>query len=259
MFTKLLNSLRLPETQNVDLDDPSTTELHAQIIQTKPFLKRTYQSFYKKFLRIVDENPNGQYVELGSGGGFIHEVIPKVVRTDILPLKNIDLVLNVERLPFRDQSVDAFFMINVFHHIKRPVCFLEEMQRCLKPQGKIAMVEPANTLWGRFVYQNFHHESFDPHDGWSIKGTGPLSDANGALPWIVFCRDRAQFETTIQYLKIDRIQYHTPFCYLLSGGFSYKQLFPSFLYLIVAAVEKILFPLGRYLGMFFTIELQKRV
>lgn len=48
-------------------------------------------------------------------------------------------------MPFQDKSVSAFMMIDVLHHIKDSRQFFKEMQRCLKPGGKIVMIEPANT------------------------------------------------------------------------------------------------------------------
>jgi hypothetical protein len=85
------------------------------------------------------------------------------------------------------------------------------------------MIEPGNTVWRRFVYQNFHHETFDPKVGWVFESKGPLSTANGAIPWIVFHRDRAMFLEQYPDFKIIKTQFHTPFRYLLSGGFTLRQ------------------------------------
>ena len=56
------------------------------------------------------------------------------------------------------------------------------------------MIEPWNNPWAKWVYQNLHHEPFDPNAGWTLPASGPLSGANGALPWILFERDRKKFE-----------------------------------------------------------------
>ena len=51
------------------------------------------------------------------------------------------------------------------------------------------------TRWSRWIYGRFHHEPFDPQRAdWEFPLSGPLSGANGALPWIIFQRDREQFE-----------------------------------------------------------------
>lgn len=161
-------------------------------------------------------------------------------------------------MPFENESVRAFFMIDVLHHIKKPRSFFVEAQRCLKKGGKIVMIEPANTLWGRFIYKNFHHEMFDTKAEWEMDKTGPLSDANGALAWIIFQRDREIFDSEFGSLKILNISFHTPFRYLLSGGLSFRQLVPSFQYGFVKFLEVCLSPLNRWVGMFETIVLEKR-
>jgi len=255
---KILEWLKLPQTRHIeDLDDPAVTLLHAQVIQGKPFLKKTYIDFYRRFLKAVPCPEGKVLVELGSGGGFIKDVIGNVVTSDILNLPNVDKIFSAVEMPFEQGSVDAFFMIDVLHHIADPKAFFTETLRCLKIGGKVVMIEPANTLWSRFIYRNFHHEVFDTEAGWGLEKAGPLSQGNGALPWIIFFRDLKMFEREFPSLKIVRMRAHTPFCYLLSGGLTLRQLVPSFAYPAVKAVEYLLSPANNLLGMFQTIELEK--
>jgi len=259
--------LKQPETQNIkDLDDPAATLLHAKIIRKKPFLKKVYIDFYKQFEKALRPHVKrgAKYleeqvlVELGSGGGFIKEIMPNVITSDILELPNVDKVFSVVDMPFDQASVDAFFMFDVLHHITDPRAFFTEALRCLKAGGKIVMIEPANTLWSRFIYKNFHHELFDLQAKWELAEIGPLSHGNGALPWIIFSRDRKIFEKEFPSLRIVSMCNHTPLRYLLSGGLTLRQLVPSFTYSAVKAIEYLLFPLNNLLGMFQTIELQKQ-
>ena len=149
-------------------------------------------------------------------------------------------------------------MLNVIHHIHDNRLFFKEVERCLKNKGMLVSIEPANTLWGRFIYQNFHHdEDFDPKGGWTLKSQKALSDANGALPWIIFIRDRKKFEKLFPRLKIVKVIPHTPLRYLVSGGVSHRQLLPSWMYSIVKGVEEVSSPLNKYIGMFYTIEIEK--
>ena len=250
--------LKLPEKRRIkDLDDPAATMLHADIVQKKPFLKKLYIDFYKQFQKVITEPETKVLIELGSGGGFIKEVVDNVITSDILKLPNVDKVFSAIKMPFEDTSVDAFFMFDVLHHITDPRAFFKEALRCLKPAGKIVMIEPANTLWSRFIYKNFHHELFDPEAQWGLKEIGPVSHGNGAMPWIIFSRDRKTFEKEFPRLQIVRMCNHTPLRYLLSGGLTLRQLLPSFTYPLIKAVEYILSPLNNLLGMFQTIELQK--
>ncbi len=254
-----IDKLKLPSIDLADnLDTPERALWHGKIIQQKIFLRNLYIDFYRQFQTAIKGRPvDGCFVELGSGGGFIKEIIPNVITSDILPIPTVDKHFSVLQMPFPCISVDAFLMINVFHHIPNPSLFLQEAQRCLKKGGKIVMIEPANTFFSRFIYQNFHHEPFDPQGEWSFPSQGPLSSANGALPWIIFYRDRKRFIQEFPNLKIIGLFPHTPFRYLLSGGLSYKQLVPAGSFQLFTIFEKLLSPLFTFCGMFLTIELEK--
>jgi len=255
---KIPDRLKLVESQDIqDLDDPQTTLLHSQIIQKKPLLRRLYTDFYRRLKEAAGPTEGKKLVEIGSGPGFIKQVIPNVITSDILELPGLDRVFSASDMPFEDESIDGIVMFDVLHHLSRPADFFSEANRCLKTGGKIAMIEPANTLWGRFIYKNFHHESFDTEAVWTLPKSGPLSCSNSALAWIIFERDREKFVKEFPSLKIVRIKYHTPLGYLLSGGFTLRQLAPSFCYPIIKTVEYALVPFNNLLGMFETIELQK--
>ena len=52
-------------------------------------------------------------------------------------------------------------MLDVLHHLERPIEFLEEASRVLKPGGRLAMIEPAMTTLARRFYHRFHDEPVD--------------------------------------------------------------------------------------------------
>lgn len=238
-----------------NLDDSKTINLHKALIKQKFFLYKFYVKAYQQFKK---KSKNlSPIVELGSGGGFLKEIIPLAITSDIVKASGIDKVFSAEKMPFKDQSIGAFLMLNVLHHIKNPQQALKEMERCLKKDGKIIMTETYNSLLGRLIYQNFHHENFNPQAGWKITGKGRLSDANVALPWIIFIRDRPKFEKKFPNLKIVKIEPHTPLLYLVSGGLSKWQFLPNFIYPLLERVEKILNPFNNLFCMFATIEIQK--
>lgn len=256
---KLLDRLRLPESTRIsDLDDPSNIHIIRNIIKRKPFLKKIYESFYQDMLqRCLTAPPTGDFIEMGSGAGFIKKLAPHVITSDVLPYDGVDLVFSALDIPLKESSVSAFLMIDVLHHIKDSVRFFEEMQRCLKTGGKIVMIEPANTPWSTFIYTRFHHEPFEPSGKWGFDEGGPLTGANMAIPWIIFFRDTNLFSSEFPQLKVRSIQIHTPFRYLLSGGLSLRQLLPSFFYPMICLIEWLLSPFNRYIGIFMTIELEK--
>ena len=136
--------------------------------------------------------------------------------------------------------------------------FLSEANRVLHEDGKLIMIEPAKSLWGSFIYSAFHHESFNPKGTWQNPDSGPLSGANGYLPWIVFIRDKDIFIKTFPKLVIEEITFHTPLRYLLSGGLSYKQFVPDFSYKFFKAMDSFLASVSWQLSMFMTIKIRKK-
>lgn len=237
------------------LDNKGTIALHGKLIKNKKLLNTFYLAAYKQFEQT--SFPEGKVIELGSGGGFIKKIMPKVVTSDVVSGVGIDKVFGAEEMPFQSKGVSGLVMLNTFHHIKDPGKAMGEFERCLKPGGKIVMVEPWNSFWGRFIYKTFHHEDFDPTASWKIKGKGRLSGANGALPWIVFDRDRDKFEKKYKKLKINHVIPHSPLIYLLTGGLSKWKLVPDFTIGGVMLIEKLLSPFNKYLGMFVSIEIEK--
>lgn len=258
MLHTLRNFIKESALKNLDYDDPKARELHKQIILKKPLLYEIYSNFYHEFRHIAQKVPQeGLLVEIGSGGGFIKKFIPTVITSDIIDLPDIDKVFSAEKIEFNDSSVSAFFLLNVFHHIKSPRKFIYEVQRCLKPNGELVLIEPSNTFWGRFIRKNIHHEPYDTSAGWELDGSRPMSDCNLALPWIVFIRDRNTFEKEFPHLKIIRYESKWPLKYLLSGGINYKSIIPSFLIPLVRFAEHIISPLNQFLGMHLIIEIKK--
>lgn len=246
----------LKEKKSDHLDAPSTTLEHREILLRKPFLKKIYEEWYQSFIQILPELPDGKLVEIGSGGGFLKDLLPEVVTSDILPLPHCDLTFAAEEMPFDDDRVSAIFMIDVLHHIPDCERFFKEAERVLAPGGEIFMIEPANTAWGRFIYTHLHHEPFDPErETWQFETEGPLSGANGALPWMVFTRDIDTFHERFPRLECCAIKTHTPFRYLMTGGLSYKSAVPGFSFGAVSFIEKAF----SGLGMFQTIRVKKRI
>ncbi len=239
------------------LDDPRATLEHRDIILNKPFLKKLYTDWYLVFEKSLSGFKNGNYIEIGSGGGFIKEIYPSIITSDILELPNVDKVFSAEKIPFDNNTLDGIMMLNVFHHIPNPHLFLLEAMRTLKKGRKIVMIEPANSLLGRFIYKKFHHEPFDEKGGRTINPGNPLSNSNQALPHIYFERDVLIFSKEYPALKINKIKYHSPFAYIISGGVSRSAMLPFLFYPIIKGIEFLLSPISKQIGLFCTIEIEK--
>jgi SAM-dependent methyltransferase len=257
MFKDTIKSiLAHPRIRDSNIDDPGTTLCHSQIIQKKSFLKKVYLQWYDSILRSMGENTTGSVLELGSGAGFLKDVLPDLITSEILRVPHVDIVLDGHYLPFVKAALSGIVMIDVFHHLPNANLFFSEASYCVKPGGRIVMIEPWTTSWSRRVYQYLHHEPFDPDSKeWHFQKTGPLSGANQALAWIVFKRDRTKFEQEFPQWHIREIELHTPFSYLLSGGVSFRSLIPGWLFDLVRRIEAKLTPWMDVWAMFATITL----
>lgn len=256
MVGGLRRLLALPATRDRDLDDPRTTALRRQIIQGKPFLRALYTDFYQEFLAARGRAPVGPCLEVGSGAGFLKQLMPGVITSDVFLVPGLDLVLDAQQMPFADGSLACLFLLDVLHHVPAPLKFLQEAARCLRPGGRVVMIEPAHTTFSRPIYTRLHYEPFAPHAGWELTAGGPLSGSNQALAWILFCRDREQVLARVPGLQLSGLRLHTPLAYLLSGGVSLRSLLPGWAFGPVRALERLLAPLHRWLAMFMTVELE---
>ncbi|MGH8458125.1 MAG: class I SAM-dependent methyltransferase [Nevskiales bacterium] len=251
--------LAYPLTRGLDLDDPRTTQLRRRIIAEKPFLRALYREWYA---RIAQALPDGEepVLELGSGAGFLDEYVPGLITSEVFHCDGVRAVLNGHRLPFADASLRAIVMTDVLHHLPAARRFFREAARCVRRGGAVIMIEPWATPWSRFIYTRLHHEPFQADvKEWEFPSSGPLSGANGALPWIIFERDRAQFEREFPEWSIQGIELLTPFRYLLSGGISMRSLMPGWSFGAWRLLERGLSPWLPQLAMFARITLRREV
>ena len=255
----LLHSLLAhPRTRHFDLDDPRTTECRRDIIREKPFLKRVYDDWYR-LISAALPNDQGPVLELGSGAGFLREFVPReLITSERFYCAGVDAILDAQALPLEGGSLRGIVMTDVLHHLPRVRAFFREAERTLRPGGIIVMIEPWVTTWSQWVYTRLHHEPFRPEArDWEFPDAGPLSSANGALPWIVFVRDRASFEREFPGLRIETITPFMPFRYLVSGGVSLRPSMPAWTYSGWSRLETSLAPLMHRWAMFAFIVLRR--
>jgi len=246
-----------PLTVSLDLDSPETTRRRKQVISSKPFLKAIYNEWYAMLGRALPPG-DGAVLELGSGAGYCGDFIPGLITSELFVCPDIRVVADAVRLPFPKNSLRAIVMTDVLHHMPQVRRFFAEALRCVRPGGKILMIEPWVTSWSRFVYARFHHEPFHPDaTTWEFNSSGPLSDANIALPWIIFERDRNDFEKEFPEFSIEMNRPFMPFRYIVSGGVGMRSLMPGFTHSAWAALERALEFEMKRLGMFAFLELRK--
>jgi SAM-dependent methyltransferase len=258
MLATLKRWLAHPLTRDLDIDDPRTTALRRRIIAEKRGLRRVYARWYDQLVRHIPKG-NGAALELGSGGGYLADRVEDVITSDVFVIPGLNLVADARKLPFDTNSLRSIVMVDVFHHIPDSSAFLVDAVRCLRSGGTVVMIEPWATTFSTLIYRYLHHEPFEREAvDWMFPATGPLSAANGALPWMVFERDAALFAQVFPELAIRRIEPTTVITYLLSGGVSMRSLVPDVLWFAAEALEWLLRPLRRRAAMFALIVLERR-
>jgi SAM-dependent methyltransferase len=258
MVERIKRLLAHPATRDLGIDDPRTTQRRRSIIQSNRFLRRIYDEWYQSICASIPPGA-GSVLELGSGAGFLAQYVPGLIASEVFLCRDIQLVLDGRRLPFSSGSLKAIAMVDVLHHVPDNRAFFGEAQRCLRSGGTIVMIEPWVSTWSRPIYTRLHHEPFDPDaKDWTFPQSGPLSGANGALPWIVFERDRRAFEAEFTELEIRTVRPFMPFRYLVSGGVSMRPMMPAATFPIWRALESVLCTWPQHWSMFAFVQLTRR-
>jgi len=208
----------------------------------------------------IIENSKG--IEVGAGTGLSKEFIKcnNFLITDYaenpwLDSKMVD-ALNTK---IDSNSLDFIISSNMIHHVPYPTLFFEEMNRILKPGGKLIIQEINCSNSMRFLLKLMRHEGYDftinvfnktlictdPNDLWS---------ANCAIPNLLF-DDIEKFKKNIPYFKILHTSHSEFFLFINSGGVISKTLhipLPNIVNKIIVYIDNILckispsfFPLQR--------------
>ena len=203
---------------------------HRGVWEQKETIRLLYRDFHR---RLLDSCPAGRVLDIGGGTAHIKDVRSDIVSTDILLFPGIDVVADAHRLPFPDESFMGVVMLDVLHHLERPIEFLEEASRVLKPGGRLAMIEPAMTPLARRFYDYFHAEPVDmdadPFADVAINPDRDPFDANQAIPTLLFATSAAcrRVEEVIPSLRVRSVDWLSLFAYPMSGGFQSWSLMPA--------------------------------
>ena len=215
--------------------------IHRAQWEKKKAVRLLYRDFHRQLL---ESCPEGRVLDIGGGTAHIKEFRPDIVSTDILLFPGIDVVADAHRLPFRNEFFAGVVMLDVLHHLERPIEFLKEASRVLKPGGRLAMIEPAMTTLARRFYDRFHEEpvdmNADPFAPVAINPGRDPFDANQAIPSLLFATApaRRRVELTIPSLRVRSVEWQSLFAYPMSGGFQKWSLIPAALVGPMLALEK---------------------
>lgn len=214
--------------------------LHRSVWERKETLRVLYHDYHR---RLMAACPEGRLLDIGGGTAHLKESRQDVISIDVLRFPGIDLVADAHRLPFRDAAFAGAVMLDVLHHLERPLEFLQEASRVLQPGGRLAMIEPAMTPLARHFYTHFHEEpvemDVDPFQPVAINPDRDPFDSNQAIPTLLFARQaaRARVERSVPGLRVRSVDWLSLFAYPLSGGFQPWTLMPAKLTQPVVALE----------------------
>jgi SAM-dependent methyltransferase len=266
MIKQIFNYLKENNISKKNIDSKNRIDIHETVIKKKKILAGVFRYyhkiFYQKFKNLSLNNYNdGILLELGSGVYPIKRSYPKILSSDIIHSNNLDLVINAENINLPDNSIDALFGQNIFHHISNPYKFFDSSLLKLKKGGIVVLLEPSNSLLSKILHKNMHQsEIYDEKQlNWIRANNGPMTNANQALSTIIFIRDRDIFEKKYPNFEIIEIKNCKKYLhYLFSGGLNFKQLWPDKLAFLLDIFEFILTPLKNLLAVHHIIILRKK-
>jgi SAM-dependent methyltransferase len=255
--------LREPLLDGIDIDGEQRIAVHRRILERKPMLKAVFDEIYRLLLDLDARHfrGEGRRVEIGAGVSAFKQMCPDLLTTDVVPAPHLDMVLDAHAMALPDASVRALFGIHCFHHFHDPEAFFRELLRVCVPGGGCVLVEPYHgPLAARFYERVFETETFDRTQREWTSDASVMDNANQALSWIVFERDRERFERTFPGLEIvEQRRLHNHVRYLLSGGLNFRQLAPTFTTPLWRGLEWMMAPLGHLTALHHVIVLRKRV
>jgi len=236
-------------------DPEEMTGVQTEILSKKKLLLFWYRGIYQ----YIKKNLSGETVtvEMGSGSSLLWEHIPGLIRSNILFIKENDLVFSAFNMPFKDSSVGNIVLINVLHHLQDPVAFLKETERVLKPGGRVLISDPYISCLSYPIWHYLHPENCDTKNiGFNNTGDiNPMIDANSATATnMFFVKDSS---LSGHQLELVKVELHSKFLYWVAGGYNFPQFIPTCFTPMVRLAEKVFSPLDKWLASFMYVILEK--
>lgn len=176
----------------------------------------------------------GACLEIGAGIGVARDFFPEAVRSDLVKTEYVDCAMSAYDIRPGDCGDWAnVFAVDVLHHLRSPFHFFASAAEQLAPGGRIILIEPAATCWGRVFYRCCHHEPIRPDEVKPPFEFEPNGDdgefANMGMGVGLFERQRAVTDRRLAELglRCHSLHYRDVLAYPLTGGYSKPQCLPT--------------------------------
>lgn len=220
-------------------------------------LRSLYGSLYQHMGQHMLPGPS---LEIGSGIGAIKTFLPKVTTSDITRTPYVDCACSAYDIgadhrsttPGARESTDQLSLwqnilaLDVLHHLCRPFDFFASAAAALHHGGRIILMEPAATPFGLAFYRLFHGEPITPLAIQPPFVFDPASDtgtfANMAMAQSLFVTHRETVDSRLHQLglRVSHLSYRDVIAYPLTGGYSSRQLVPTFAIRLLIRIESLL-------------------
>lgn len=247
---KILKKIEFSEDQNKMMSIASTKTAieHFNTSKSKN-LKFLLKNRFDWMNKYIDKNDIG--LEVGSGAGFAKFFIKNknfklsdLSNDDHLDYKNID----AQDTKFDDNTFDYVIASNMIHHVPYQIKFFNEINRILKPNGKLIIHEAYCSVLLQIITIIMKHEGFDfTVDVWdekaSKKDVNNVWAGNIAISNLVF-DDKKKFKKNLGNLfSIEYEEFTECLIFLNSGGVTSKTFhipMSNFFLKILNNIDKVL-------------------
>jgi len=229
--------------------DADVIENRRRVWLQNSLLRSAYAHAWQELARFAARGPS---LEIGCGGGSLDGALPRCWKSDIVSLPWADLAADAMRLPFRAGSLANVIGTDVLHHLPRPLEFLHEAARALRPDGRVLLVEPYMSCVSYPLYRHLHAEPAELARDFGDDGV------NQAAATLLFLRRRDVLAEHVPQLEIIYCQPRDALVYPLSGGYSYPTLLPVRLERWAWRMEKRLRPAMPFIGFRLAVALRRK-
>lgn len=186
--------------------------------EDKKELREAYEKLYNEFKSRIQGD---KILEIGSGMAKSKLFIPNIVTSDREPNPWIDKVQSAYNIDSPNNYWDHIVMLDVWHHIERPVPCLKEIKRVLKHGGTLLLLEPDVSLLGWLVYGLAHKEPVDYFKKFSFTDSAPENEAYYARQSSAHRMFLKREEPNIyKGFELTELVRYPMISYVLTGGFS---------------------------------------